>query len=341
MKTESRPLSRLNFIVTIDVEEDNWGYAHAECTLENIRQIPRLQNIFEKYKVKPTYLLSYPVVCSDWAARILAHIVSQQRCEIGTHLHPWNTPPLTEDINESNSMLKNLPYELQVAKLTTLTEKIQNTFGTKPQSFRAGRWGLGATTIDALVSCGYRVDTSVTPTVSWSKYGSGPQYQEVRTEPYWITGNGNSQAHQSILEVPTTIGFNRWPFDFWHKIYVQLERNSLSFLRPIGLMHRTGLLRKIWLSPEINSTDDMILLAKLLIKKGTRFLNLSFHSTSLVPGKSPFVKNAAELELFYNKIDKLLAYLSANTNLVSLTLSEVRIQHGDLPAAAPVCPQFV
>lgn len=122
-------LPELNLIVTIDVEEDNWGFASCESFVENIRMIPRLQNIFDRYGIKPSYLVTYQVASCDWAVDIFSDILSQNKCEIGAHLHPWNTPPLTEVINERNSMLKNFSYELQIAKLKVLTDKIESAFG--------------------------------------------------------------------------------------------------------------------------------------------------------------------------------------------------------------------
>ncbi len=323
-------LPKLNLIVTIDTEEDNWGYEESQSTVENIRAVPFLQGIFDRYKIKPSYLVTYQVASCDWAVNIFSDIHSQNKCEIGAHLHPWNTPPLKETINERNSMLKNLPYELQIEKLKILTDKVQSAFGTTPKSFRAGRWGLGPDTVKALLACGYHIDSSVTPTISWASCGDGPEYPGATVTPYWLSIDGDKYAQdngKSILEVPATIGFNRWPFEFWQQIYLYLQKDWLNPLRPIGIMHHTRLLRKIWLSPEISSANDMIALSKVMLKNGIKFLNLSFHTTTLLPGKSPFVKNEEELELFYSKIDKLLAYLTSSTNLTSLTLSEIGKQY--------------
>jgi hypothetical protein len=315
-------------IVTVDVEEDNWSIESSELTVENIRMIPRLQNLFDCYGIKPSYLVNYPVASCKWAVDIFSEILSNGKCEIGAHLHPWNTPPLKEDINERNSMLLNLPYKLQLEKLNVLTDKISSAFGRKPQSFRAGRWALGSDTIKALITCGYQIDSSVTPTVSWSSYGDGPEYPEVKTGPYWLSAESdvlNKDNQNSILEIPVSIGFNRWPFEFWHKVYYRLQKKWIRDLRLIGFLHHTGLLRKIWLSPEMSKAVDMITLSKLMIENGTRFLNLSLHSNSLLPGKTPFVKNKEELEQFYLRIEKFLEYLTSATNFISLTLSEVRM----------------
>lgn len=319
-------LPKVILVITIDVEEDNWGSYRTGLTVENVREINRLQVLFERYGVKPTYLLSYQVASVDWAVNIFAEIFSRGKCEIGAHLHPWNTPPLRESLSERNSMLLNLPYELQKEKLIALTDQIKKAFGIRPQSFRAGRWGLGSETIDALIACGYRVDSSVTPMMSWSDYGDGPEYNDVRIEPYWMPSESdrmNENGRHFILEVPVSIGFNRWPFKFWKTIYSLLQKNWLKCLHPIRLFHYTGLLRKIWLSPEGSSADEMITLSKLMIKHRKRILNLTFHSNSLLPGKGPFIKNEKEVEQFYFKLEIFFKHLTSNTNLVPLTLSEV------------------
>ena len=319
-------LPKINLAVSVDVEEDNWGFTGSRPTVENIRMISRLQGLFDRRGIKPTYLVTYPVASQGWAVDLLGGILSSGKCEIGAHLHPWNTPPVREEINERNSMLKNLPYELQLEKLNALTGKIRCAFGRQPRSFRAGRWGLGGETVNALIGAGYLVESSVTPMMSWVDSGDGPDYPDSRTEPYWLPAEWDAPGAdrgRRILEFPATIGFNRWPFDFWQGVYARLRKESLSFLHLSGLLHCAGLLRKIWLSPEISSARDMIDLSRLMMEKRLKFLNLSFHSTTLLPGKGPFVRDDMELELFYSRLGKFLDYLASHSRLKSLTLSEV------------------
>ena len=238
-------------VVTIDTEEDNWGQHRSGITCDNIQEIPRLQEIFDRYGVIPTYLVTYQVCQDKKATEILSAIRKQGKCEIGAHLHPWNTPPESEDFTEQNSMLKNLPQALQQAKLQSLSEKIEGEFGAKPQSFRAGRWGLGPETIDVLLNCGFIVDTSVTPTISWADEGNGPVYNETLKEPYFLSPvDREKNNHKHILEIPATIGFNRWPFEFWNKVYSIAEKKRLKPLKLLGILNRTSILRKIWLYPD-------------------------------------------------------------------------------------------
>jgi hypothetical protein len=50
--------------------------------------------------------------------------------------------------------------------------------------------------------------------------------------------------------------------------------------------------RRVILSPEGESLDAMLQLAERLLEQGERFLHLFWHSPSLVPGLSPFVRDA-------------------------------------------------
>jgi len=54
----------MKFILSIDTEGDNqWDFGR-ELTVENIKFVPRLQNLCEKYFIKPTYLVTSEV-CED------------------------------------------------------------------------------------------------------------------------------------------------------------------------------------------------------------------------------------------------------------------------------------
>jgi hypothetical protein len=66
---------------------------------------------------------------------------------------------------------------------------------------------------------------------------------------------------------------------------------------------------------------EMIQLAKTFKSLGHDFVNMTFHSTSLLPGKSPFVKDRYDLEVFYEKIRAFL-HFAAQHEILSFTLSE-------------------
>src|SRR5438045_2912616 len=149
-------------IVSVDTEEDNWRPCRDGVTIENIRELPRLDALFQRLGVRATYFTTYQVAIHEWAAATLRQLRADG-AEIGAHLHPWNTPPLDEAFLPRNSMLTNLPAGLQFAKLERLTDSLRSAIGRRPRAFRAGRYALGPEAARALVRCGYAVDSSVTP----------------------------------------------------------------------------------------------------------------------------------------------------------------------------------
>src|SRR3989442_8495014 len=129
----------VTLIVSIDAEEDNWAPARTGITVENIRELPRLDRWFERLGVRATYFTSFQVAIQPWAAGILQDIVSRGHAEVGAHLHPWNTPPLEEAFIPRNTMAGNLPQGLQAAKIRSLTEALVAGVGRRAVAFRAGR----------------------------------------------------------------------------------------------------------------------------------------------------------------------------------------------------------
>ena len=303
-------MDSMNFIITIDTEEDGWGdYASDRHKLENIGQIPVAQEIFNRFRAVPTYLIDYPVVSDATARQILLKILNEGRCEIGTHCHPWNTPPLAEKRTVYNSMLCNLPQPLIWDKLSTLDQAIQSLIGIKPTSFRAGRWGFGTQVANSIQSLGYTIDSSVTPLVSWQQYG-GPDYEVAPLESYRFETKEvlRPATHGALLEVQPTIGYLRGDPSACRKIRRKILNSRLSRLHLLGLLDKVGILSLRWLSPELSSLKDMIQLIRKAIHRGTRLLNFSFHSNSLLPGKGPFVRTAADLEVFLCSIHKVLEF---------------------------------
>lgn len=299
--------------ITIDTEEDNWGDYTAKSTVENIAQLPLLQALFNKYEVVPTYLINYPVATISSSIEVLSSFVKDGVCEIGTHCHPWNTPPYIEDLNAQNSMMCNLPYDLLSEKMSNLHEAIKINFGVTPVSFRAGRWGFNEAVARCLIDLGYKVDTSISPFVDWTKY-YGPNFRHASTQPYFFNEDNIFQSVTSteLLEVPPTIGFYQSNFQLCDSLQSTLKKPPLSKLRLLGILDRLRLLNFHWLSPELSTGEEMVSLAKRFVKSGHNFLNMSFHSTSLLPGKSPFVRDEADLEIFLNKIEIFLKYAVDN-----------------------------
>lgn len=300
--------------ITIDTEEDNWGdYNETVGTVENIMALPRLQSLFNRYGAVPTYLINYPVASQQQSVKVLSSFLNEGTCEIGTHCHPWNTPPFVEELNSMNSMMCNLDYELLIKKMNYLHKTIKNNFHINPVTFRAGRWAFSEEVARCLTELGYLVDTSMSPFIDWSD-NYGPNFRGSSTRPFYFKAN-NIRAHDKngeLLEVPPTIGFYQSNFKLCDYVKNGISNSALSKLHLLGILERLNLLSFHWLSPELSSGKEMVKLSKRFVESGHHFLNMSFHSTSLLPGKTPFVKNERELMVFLDNIEMFLQYAVKN-----------------------------
>lgn len=313
----------MRLVVTIDVEEDQWGVIpHYQATARNVRRLPILQKLLNEFGIIPTYLLSYPVVQDPYAAGILRDIVDAGECEIGAHCHPWNTPPYEEPLNRYNSMLCNLPAPLQYRKLQCLHDTIQTNIGIAPIAFRSGRWGFDAEVARSLIRLGYRIDTSVTPYTSWVQT-SGPDFSCYSPKPYAFTPNVHSdQDSKDVLaEIPATIGFLHGEFQACAKLTERLNRAPLCGLKVAGLLSRMHLLRKVWLSPEMETPARMMQLVHQMRNQHYELLNLVFHSSALLAGCGPFVRSQSDEQAFISRLTTFLHH-ALKEGIVCVALSE-------------------
>ena len=66
-----------------------------------------------------------------------------------------------------------------------------------------------------------------------------------------------------------------------------------------GTLARTGLLARVPLTPEGVPLTDALEAIEALLDEGHRLFSLSFHTPSLVPGHTPYVRDAAGLATFW------------------------------------------
>lgn len=289
------------FWVTIDTEEDfDWAapFARTGYSLESVPALADCQGYFERAGVCPIYLVDWPIVADDHAVAILGSAQDAGLCEVGAQLHPWVTPPYDEDVNAHNSYTGNLPSDLQRAKMTALRDAIRDRFGAAPTVYRAGRYGLGHDTASMLAELGFRCDTSVRAGFDY-RDGHGPNYRAAPLHPWWV---GTTRG--PILEMPVTTVFGglfgragRW-------LYHRTSSNSHAALARLGLAER------IALTPEGIPAERACKAIDIAIEQRLPVLNFSFHSPSLQPGNTPYVRSEADLELFYRWWDVVLDHLA-------------------------------
>jgi hypothetical protein len=313
----------VKLIVTVDVEEDQWGVTPSRyATVQNVRRLPTLQKLLHEFGSIPTYLLTYPVVSDPRAVAILREILEGGGCEIGMHCHPWNTPPYEERLNNYNSMLCNLPATLQFEKLQRLHEAIQNNFEITPIAFRSGRWGFDPEVAKNIVRLGYRIDTSITPYTSWAKC-DGPDFSRFSPQPYEFTHPPVADGYlgTSLLELPATIGYLHGEFESCARLVRSLGRTPFRQFKLGGILSKLRLLRKVWLSPEMETPVRMIQLVRQMMSQGYEVLNLVFHSTALQKGCNPFVRTETDEQRFLANLHRFLE-LVKEEGVMCTTLSE-------------------
>jgi hypothetical protein len=310
----------MHLAVTIDTEEDNWSDYDSKPVLSNIPKLRELQRLFDRYGVRPTYLVSYPVAADKESVSILRTFLEDGRCEIGAHLHTWNTPPFEEEKIVRNTMLFNLEKGLQRKKIESLHGKIHEGFRIEPVTFRSGRWGFDQSVAENLHRFGYRVDTSVSPYMNWNRC-HGPDFSRRTPMPQKICFDPNGSPDSHILEVPATIGFLQEDFDLCNSCLQTISNSGLKHLRLRGILDRLHIINKVWLSPESDDADKMVRLAKMFIKKGYSILNMFFHSPSLRYGLTHFTRTEEEEKRLIGRIREFLEF-KERSNMGSVTMSE-------------------
>ena len=313
----------MSVTVCIDTEEDNWAsWVEAGATCRNIEHLPELQELLARWGPRPTYLVNRPPLLSPASVAVLGEIAEVPGVEIGAHCHPWNTPPST-GAGQERSMMCNLPLEANKAKLQDITARIESELGVRPVSFRAGRWGFGPTVAPALAELGYLVDVSVTPFIDWTADG-GPDYSREPHRPYRFDPRRpfEPNAAGTMVELPATVGFVRGEHRSRAAARRWLARSPLRRLKVLGALDRLGVLRRRWLSPESSSGEDMVALAEACLRSGEPVLGLTFHSCTLLPGATPFVRDADDRRRFLGAIERFLRFCSER-GLAFRTVAEV------------------
>lgn len=289
------------FILTVDAEEEfDWTrpIAREGYTLHAVDRLARFQEFCEAAGIAPVYLMDYPIATSPAAGEALRPAVAAGKAEIGIQLHPWVNPPHLENISEYNSFTGNLPPGLEVDKFKRLSDAIEQGFGVNPLIYRAGRYGVGPSTAAMLLRHGIAIDTSVRPRFDYTAQG-GPNFRDHAPLPWWIDGE------RKLMELPLTTVYWGLLRQIGPRLYPVLNR--LPQLR--GLLARAGLLQRIPLTPEGVTLPEAIRGIDIALDEGLPVLVFSFHSPSLAPGFTPYVRRDADVAALYDWWRGVFAYL--------------------------------
>ena len=294
------------FLITIDTEGDNLWQQPRNITTKNAAFLPRFQSLCERYGFKPTYLTNYEMAKYDQFVEFGKDVQSRGTGEIGMHLHAWNSPPitpLTTDDFKYQPFLIDYPESIMRDKIAVMTDLLEEIFGTKMLSHRAGRWSFNDIYAQLLIEQGYCIDCSVTPHVSWQDIG-GTDFSSYPEHAYFI------DSEKKLLELPMTI--------------MKYERSSLiktlSKIPQIGRGVRHFWPTTTWLLPSRRNLKAILALVQQAIAEKRPYIEFMIHSSELMPGGSPSFVNQRQIETLYHNMEILFETISKN--FIGMTLKD-------------------
>ena len=287
-------MRNLNIIVTVDTEGDNlWDWEEGKkIETNNASFLLPFQKICEKYKFYPVYLTNYEMVMSDVFVEFAKENLNKNTCEIGMHLHAWNSPPeyQLEERYKGNPYIIEYPFDVIKEKHIALKELIEKRIGVSPVSYRSGRWATSEELFEVLQDIGILVDCSVTPGIYHKSPGCqiehANDYRKAQTTPY--------RLRENMIEVPMTTRLHRTIAG------KTLYRRFVNIIRG----------EQLWLRPALQSEDEMKQLIKLVINENSDYLMFMIHSSELMPGGNPYCRTDAEVQNLLTKLDNVFSFVS-------------------------------
>ena len=291
------------FIITVDTEGDNlWDWKDgAPITTENSAFIPRFQELCERYSFFPTYLTNYEMAMDS---RWVTYGKSKQDkglCEIGMHIHAWNSPPIFEldNLYGGNPYITEYSRDVIQSKVQCLMDILSSRFECCITSNRSGRWATSDDYLKIICDCGIKVDCSFTPGLDLSKIpgrtiNGGNNYTNSIPQAFEII--------DGLLEVPMTTMKNRKPIDR------SLKHNLKTIIKGESL----------WLRPMFDERKMKFLVDKSLEKND--YVEFMVHSSELMPAGSPYFKDSDAVEQLFRRSEWLFGYVK-NKGLIGVTLS--------------------
>jgi len=309
-------------VITIDVEPDcskNWKYS-SPLTFTGISDgiKKKLQPLFNKYDIVPTYLINNVVLEDEESIDIFRSL--DGKFELGTHLHPEFIEPHKEYSDYAGKKgIANCCYydaETEFLKIRNITRLFESKFGFSPTSFRAGRFSAGNNTISSLQKLNYKIDTSVTPNINWNdKTRERPvDFRKAPEQPYWLSIDidAPSMSKGGILEVPVSI--------------VSKKISLISYFKQALIKKRLPLKRTkaVWLRPVFSGMDDFKMIISISKNnnkdKNVLVYNMMFHNVEVMPGCSPYSLTEEDCKAYMDLLESFFIYITTN-NIDSIALS--------------------
>ena len=320
------------FLTFVDTEEEfDWQAPRSREATSTyaLNALPVAHRRLRDFGIIPAYLADFPVVNSVRGVDLLRNWQEHGECTVGAQLHPWVNPPFTEELTVRNSFVGNLPLEIERAKLMELTRKIEQVFGRHPIVYRAGRYGVGPNSAALIEEAGYRLDVSVRPLFDY-RGEEGPDFSHSPTWPWW------AGPKRRLVELPMTVAYAGLLRSWGPQLFPLTRR--IPLLR--AFLARARLINRVALTPEGMPLAEVLEALRMLLDDGIRLFSISFHSPSVEPGHTPYIRDGSDLRRFYAWWDGVLDFFARENVRPARVEEVVTAFQGGLASegAAPLSP---
>jgi hypothetical protein len=290
-------------VVTVDTEIDrdpDWRIADPATFTSVSDGIPRvLSELFTRYGVRPTYLISAEVLENASAIEALC---SAPDAELGTHLHAEFVEPMrlvrTDRLagSKNNTLQSHYPPDVERAKLATITDLFRRRTGREPKAFRAGRYAMSNHTLEFLAELGYVADSSVTPGVLWVYKEDRVDYRSWGDRPLTI-----QTRFGPIVEFPITI----------ERSMLVSAASNVPVVTELVTRAAGAIMPHRWLRPSRSTGADLVRLAS---RANRRFNVLMFHSVEIIAGRSPYAATESDVQRIVGAMEELFRHWRSGGN---------------------------
>lgn len=314
----------IRLVFSVDVEEEglfSGRYAATGNGVSNVGALSRLKFLTSEFGMPLTLLCTWPVLSDPGCARLLRRWQDELGAEIGCHLHPWNTTPLDQPQSVAWTASEDMPVELLDAKLGSLVRACAEVSGRAPLSFRMGRFDLGPKVRELLPMHGIRVDSSMVPL----RFVAGlPDYFRMPADPFPLPcGGGRELTEAPLTVVPVLRGLDTAAYALAGLLPQPLGDGLLTSFRKIAAAGT---------QPAWYPLASMKLGTRLHLARGGRVLHMFLHSSELMPGATPHLRNEAAVEHLVTRVRLFIVWLKTcvcdDGGLNGVTLSDVAKEAG-------------
>ena len=306
----------LRLCLTIDVEEEGLfcdAYARENVTVTNVPALREMEPLARR-GYPATLFCAHSVLKDAAACRVLERMRDRCGMEIGGHLHHWNTPPVVPSPGgkgEAQVLVKRMDHDLVRAKLDSLFAAGRAFQSAPLRSFRMGRWDMHRWIFPMLADHGVLTDASVRPLCC------GPEkanHFDAPASPYRMLAGG-----RELFEVPLTMR----PLWMWLPRHVRMVERLLGFAEGelLASVQKWGALAVL---PVYHHSLVMKLFGLHNIFWGGDTLVLAWHSSEMMPGATPHVKDAAAVAALMRRVHGFIDWLEAHWDVRGCTMEQLR-----------------